>query len=155
MQDRFKFRIFIKNEPNPKYNGMFKVHSLHFGTKKAIISAQYGNVSIKLDNNKTLMQCTGLKDKNGNLIYEGDVVKVVTQPNIVENIGIVKWDNKTVQFLRTANLINRNSLVSFWWNNTTEVIGNIYENPEFRYMTHKGEIMKKVKQALKQVEEVK
>lgn len=132
MKDRFKFRVFISDKKNSKNSltGMFKVHSLHTGTNKAIITSSYGNCSIKLENN-ILMQSTGLEDKNGKLIYEGDIIRVVTQPNIVENIGIVKWDNTTAQFLRTANLINRNSLVSFWWNNTnSEVIGNIYENPE-------------------------
>lgn len=118
MNDRFKFRIFIKNEPNPKYNGMFKVHSLHLGTNKVIISSQHGNVSVKLDSNKILMQSTGLKDKNGKLIYEGDIIKETLIDFINEEIiTVVKWDKLNA----TYNLENSQ-------NCEREVIGNIYEN---------------------------
>ena len=71
MNDRFKFRVFISDKKNSKngLTGMFKVHSLHTGTNKAIITSLYGNCSIKLENN-ILMQSTGLKDKNGKTIIE-------------------------------------------------------------------------------------
>ena len=124
MQDRFKFRIFIKNEPNPKYNGMFKVHSLHFGTKKAIISAQYGNVSIKLDNNKALMQSTGLKDKNGKLIYEGDIVKFKTE--LFGKPKQIIWDECHYILKNTFIILCDMEIKQFG----LEVIGNIYENKE-------------------------
>ena len=124
MQDRFKFRIFIKNEPNPKYNGMFKVHSLHFGTKKAIISAQYGNVSIKLDNNKALMQSTGLKDKNGKLIYEGDIVKFKTE--LLGKPKQIIWNECHYILKNTFIILCDMEIKQFG----LEVIGNIYENKE-------------------------
>ena len=124
MQDRFKFRIFIKNEPNPKYNGMFKVHSLHFGTKKAIISAQYGNVSIKLDNDKVLMQSTGLKDKNGKLIYEGDIVKFKTE--LFGKPKQIIWDECHYILKNTFIILCDMEIKQFG----LEVIGNIYENKE-------------------------
>lgn len=118
MNDRFKFRIFIKNESNPKYNGMFKVHSLHLGTNKVIISSQHGNVSVKLDSNKILLQSTGLKDKNGKLIFEGDIIKEILTDFINEEIiTVVKWDKLNAMY----NLENLQ-------NCEREVIGNIYQN---------------------------
>ena len=66
------------------------------------------------------MQYTGLKDKSGKEIYEGDIVK---DPNDV--IEKVEWDNENVRFnANTPAVLNRRMMDTF------EIIGNIYENPE-------------------------
>lgn len=130
MQDRFKFRVFISDKKNSKNSltGMFKVHSLHTGTNKATISSLYGNCSIKLENN-ILMQCTGLEDKNGKLIYEGDILKT-KEHNLCKEGELFKvfYQETLCQFLgkslTTDNCIDLCDLYE------DEVIGNIYENPE-------------------------
>ena len=121
MNDRFKFRVFISDKKNSKNSltGMFKVHSLHTGTNKAIITSLYGNCSIKLENN-ILMQCTGLKDKNGKLIYEGDVVK-----DDHEALHQVKWCYNGFELYP----LFKNGYTIGIVNDEIEVIGNIYENP--------------------------
>ena len=132
MQDRFKFRVFISDKKNSKNSltGMFKVHSLHTGTNKAIITSLYGNCSIKLENN-ILMQCTGLKDKNGKLIYENDIVKFYF--NNDEIIAILVWDNNESRFyLNTTDYFKDKYVTDYEITKQEkyEVIGNIYENPE-------------------------
>lgn len=70
-----------------------------------------------------LMQSTGLKDKNGVEIYEGDIVK-----NIYDEIYVVKWFDAGFHLEEKYNGGFDYSELHFGDNK--KVIGNIYENPE-------------------------
>lgn len=80
----------------------------------------------------TICQCTGLKDKNSNLIWENDIVgywdTYSTENGLAEAdcIGKVVWDDETISFQVT----NRLSAESYEVLDECSVIGNIFDNPE-------------------------
>lgn len=74
----------------------------------------------------TICQCTGLKDRNGKLIWENDIV------NIQCGKAIVIWDKAEWRIKWIKDTIWRKDL-HFWTNEDDwkcEIIGNIFDNPE-------------------------
>lgn len=123
MNDRFKFRVWNKNTHSFTTGGAIKFGGLCFVDEE--------DLGIKLGEHQEdyiIEQCTGLKDKNGKLIYEGDVV----EDSVYENNFVVSWDNDRTGYILSANntdhidylskiLIERHNL---------KIIGNIHEQTE-------------------------
>ena len=77
----------------------------------------------------TICQCTGLKDKNGNLIWENDIVRTVYDGN--EHIYQVVWDESELDFKATNGKENYESNFEYLpCCDEIEILGNCFDNPE-------------------------
>lgn len=79
-----------------------------------------------------IMQSTGLKDKNGVEIFEGDVVKVSNHPfqKKEDSAGIEIDGNYLINWSEHSLTWLAGDLLLYQLKPYIEVIGNIYENPE-------------------------
>lgn len=87
---------------------------------------EYGEyVECFITDEKTIGQYTGLHDKNGKEIYEGDILKSIRW----NDIYLVKYIGTAFYLCRKGNK-GFNKITT--WNNAekSEIIGNIYDNPE-------------------------
>ncbi|WP_455043134.1 YopX family protein [Leptotrichia buccalis] len=118
-----KFRAYHKERKE-----IFEIASIDFEEKKVALS----NGVIKLLNvdfkQFELSQYTGLKDKNGKEIYEGDIVLIKLDETST-------WYKTVVGFKKgafIANLIDKEDYVYIFHHGFTdddfEIIGNVYEN---------------------------
>lgn len=130
MQDRFKFKWFSK-----KYKKIFEVTCLEFPDIVVYIDEDGNEVETSSSSDYgELIQSTGLRDKNGKLIYEGDIVETYKFTTGEISNRIVVWNEArcgcrlyTIENYKRNLHICPQSMVNV---TTIEVIGNIYENPE-------------------------
>lgn len=76
----------------------------------------------------TICQCTGLKDKNGKLIWENDIVNCTDE----ECYGYISWNENEAGFYFNV-LLEDGSFEEehvYDYQDCMEVIGNVFDNPE-------------------------
>ncbi|WP_185695981.1 MULTISPECIES: YopX family protein [Streptococcus] len=132
-----KFRLFDKNKGNIIDSS--KIMNINFENKSIMVlnkileednftQKDYSEHTFK---NIVLMQSTGLKDKNDKEIFEGDILAVETDDEVI-NVRIF-WDEKHALFMFESKKYNENELLAELVEDNTypfEIIGNIYEDKE-------------------------
>ena len=122
----------IKFRGIPTYGKDFVYGSLiininEAGRKEYLIKKHIGIIEVIPE---TVGQYTGLKDKNGVEIYEGDIIKAIWSKDCEEYIANEIWIGDIFFNCGSFDINSEWCVALNCFNGALEVIGNIYENKE-------------------------
>lgn len=122
MNDRFKFRVWDKQ--NKRH--IYYIERTYDSNNE---SGAWSFAEVLEDDNFIVEQCIGLKDKNGKLIYEGDILQYTDAHGFKIQQEVV-WDDENAMFAhvvdwgcfdRTFSPLEREICAQ------KEIVGNIHE----------------------------
>ena len=129
MQNRFRFKVYYK-----LHNKVYNVICLNCERQKEIIIEYNGSTALVEWENCVILQSTGLRDRDGKLIYEDDIIEFtdnVTINGSKTHVAKVEHNKEFNAYMYHAECmgwytINPNQNKKF----KVKVIGSIYENLE-------------------------
>ena len=129
MQNRFRFKVYYK-----PHNKVYNVICLNCERQKEIIIEYNGSTALVEWENCVILQSTGLRDRDGKLIYEDDIVEFtdnVTINGSKTHVAKVEHNKEFNAYMYHAECmgwytINPSQNKRF----KVKVIGNVYANPE-------------------------
>lgn len=140
MEDRYLYKAKTTPKEKGEFNNVWVTGNLIVSNGKYYIHPVGNVVNVKNEIGRiivmhevipnTICQCTGLKDKNGKLIWENDIVK-----DGHGNLYKAFWQNNYYQFSWICVKTDVFSIGAKWdlWSFKSfeiEVIGNIFDNPD-------------------------
>ena len=144
----YKFRGKDKNTGKWVYGFYLEQDTYNMGsknTKKDLLIKDAGVIVQNSEHDsgvvvdkETLGQYTGLKDKNAKEIYEGDIIFIKGETELLDIKGKVEYSNTFAQFIitNTGSVANETEPLGDYEEENIEVIGNEFDNPE---LLEKGE----------------
>lgn len=147
MQDRFKFRVWETVSKQMHYNDFTVTATGYIAALKPLFRPDgtpyndefvFNQRELDFDKDNVLMQCTGKRDCNENLIYENDIVRL-TAKNGMKFDYLVKYKN--YQFIleyingklkgtKARDFYKEYAQTRSLYEHGYKVIGNFYENKE-------------------------
>lgn len=127
MQERYLYRGKRTDDGEWIYGDL--VHSVY--KKGDTCVGQYGNeVGMHIVDPSTICQCTGLKDKNGRLIFENDIMEAHLDDEFPDDVTRTRvvWEENGLVTIEQGS-IDREYLCGFDTEHF-EVVGNVFDNHE-------------------------
>ena len=117
MSREIKFRAWDKH-----YNSMEYINDLYWFEENGIHDFN--------DDNYIFMQNTGLKEKNGNDIYDSDIVKVTWGSGKIVFYEVKYYGSLGYHYLRDTKNKEDDDIICIYDYSQMDVIGNVFDNPE-------------------------